>query len=499
MGWIKKHKVVVMVSAAVLIVALVVVFVVPGIFSRKRSEGTVTKQNTIKLEKMNLTDSVSATGTIESAKSTTVSADVQNIEVKSVLVNVGDKVTKGQKLITFDKSDLKQALDDAKEEYAGTVSQASSEVSQAYQTLSEARETYASEKKRLEKELKTAKENLKKAKKEAKNSSSDETDKAINGTASKTDGSSDTLTVEQAQSAYDQAKENLENQNKQNKKAITQAAAQVTTANNNKTKQIKQAKKTVRDAKETYDAAAIKASMDGTVTALGVSEGDTYNGSDAVEISDLSDFRVSTTVTEYDITNVKVGQRVVILTDATGDTEIEGEVTYVALTTGSSTLDSGNTGENGGMSSSGSSSSSDSGYEVVIKLKDIPDSIREGMTAKCSIVLNEASDVYAVPYDAIHTDSDNKSVIYVFDSTGNRKEIDVEKGMETDYYVEVKSDELSDDMSVIIPTDSSNSKEEKTEDKSENSGALDGMMGGGMPGGERPDFGGGNGGFPGGR
>ncbi|MCR4605812.1 MAG: efflux RND transporter periplasmic adaptor subunit [Eubacterium sp.] len=481
MKWIKKHKGLTIGLAVVLVLGVTAAFVLPGLFSKNTSGGVMPKQNMIKLEKMSLTDSVSATGTIESAKSSTVSANVQNIEVKDVLVEVGEKVKKGQKLVVFDKSELKQSLDDAKEEYSDTVSQASSDVSQAYESLSDAKTTYAEDKKKLKKALKTAKANLKKAKEAAGAPGADEKQ------------------LEQAQTAYDQAKEEYENKNSQNKKSIKTASQQVTTALNNKNKQVKQAKKQVDQAKETYEAAAIVSNMSGTVTKLGVKAGDTYNGSEAAEISNLDSFQVTTTVTEYDIAKVKTGQKAVILTDATGDEEINGKVTYVALTSGSSSLSSeasGNTMSMGGSSSS----SSDSDYEVVITLDSVPDSIRAGMTAKCSIILNEAENVYAVPYDAIHTDDDGKNVIYAFDSSGSRKEISVEKGMETDYYVEIKSNDLSEELSVIIPTDSTDNNSGSSDEKGNDTNGFGGFMnGGGMPGGGdmQPPGDSQSGGFPG--
>ena len=130
------------------------------------------------------------------------------------------------------------------------------------------------------------------------------------------------------------------------------------------------------------------------------------------------------------------------------------------------------------MGSSSSSSSSD-GYEVVITLTGSNENIRSGMTAKCSIIINEARDVYAVPYDAVHTNSNNEDVIYVKDSTGARKEIVVTKGMESDYYVEVSASELTEGLDVIIPSDEVSAS--SSEDSS--SGDFSFMMGGGMPGG----------------
>ena len=62
--------------------------------------------------------------------------------------------------------------------------------------------------------------------------------------------------------------------------------------------------------------------MDGTVTGIGAEAGDSYQGGNLVEISDCTNLRVSTSVDEYDISDVAKGQKVVILTDATGDEDL---------------------------------------------------------------------------------------------------------------------------------------------------------------------------------
>ena len=531
---IKKHikGIVILVIIAALIVCGVIF--IPKLLSGKKAEGNVTQQiNTVALTKMDLTESVSATGTIESASTATVSADVQGVTVKDVLVEVGDTVTKGQKLVTFDKSELNEALENAEADYNDAKTEASQDLQDAYNQLSQARTAYVTQKKQLEATVKEAKAALNKAKKAAKSSKSSsvgsDTESAStsvgagegNGggapsqggssgnsgdnastTGSGSSGSgtsvptvtiSDDMTVSEAEAAYKQAKENLETANTQNLQSIKTAQAQVSKTKTNNEKNLRQAKQAVTDAKNTLKSASIKATMDGTVTALGVEKGSVYNGSDAVEISDLTQFQVTTTVDEYDINKIEKGQRVVILTDATGDTEIEGSITYVALTMGSSTL-SGSEGSEASVNSSmgGSSSTSTSGYEVRIALNGTVDSIRSGMTAKCSIIINEASDVYAVPYDAIHTNNNSEDVIYVMDSSGARSEVVVTKGMESDYYVEISGDGLSEDLSVIIPSDETNTS--SSSEESSSSGALDGLMGGNRGG----DMGGGPGGNMGG-
>ena len=168
----------------------------------------------------------------------------------------------------------------------------------------------------------------------------------------------------------------------------------------------------------------------------------------------------------------------------------------MALTTGSSSLSSSSTeaGGNAGGSNGSSTSSSSDGYEVRIQILKENKNLRVGMTAKCSIILEEASDVYAVPYDAIHQNTSGDSVIYVKDSSTNtKKEITVTKGMESDYYVEVTGDGLSEGLMVILPSDTTSSKSSSDTDKS--SSGLSDMMGG-MSGGGRGGAPGGNGGGP---
>ena len=114
-AWIKKHKIIV--PAVVILAAggiLAAVWFRSG--ARKASaDHADRKQSTVLLERMDLTKSVSATGTVESCRSRTVSADVTGVTVKRVKAAVGDEVKKGDVLVTFDTSDYKEELSEAKQ------------------------------------------------------------------------------------------------------------------------------------------------------------------------------------------------------------------------------------------------------------------------------------------------------------------------------------------------------------------------------------------------
>lgn len=494
--WLKKHKKGTIILSVVVVAAIAAAVILPKTLLKGKgsTQKMQAKQNTIQLSKMDLTSSISATGTLESANSKTVSASVSNVKIKKVLVSEGDTVKKGQSLVTFDESELQTTLSDAKESLSDTITQNASQLKSAKRKLSDAKETYTTQKKKLQKEVASAKKTYEAAK------------KAVSQAKNEQEKTKANQTLQQAKSAYEQAVSRQTSSNKQNKESIENAKESVTTTENSNKKSLKEAQKSVDDATEALENCAITAPIGGTITAVGVEAGDTYSGGDMFEISDCSKFQVSTTVSEYDIANVKKGQKVVILTDATDDTEIQGEITYVALTTGSSLSSSSSSSSGNGATAqssagggSSSSSSSSSGYEVTIKVKDSNDKLRVGMTAKCSIILKEAKDVYAVPYDAIHTNNSGDSVIYVQDGT-SKKEVTVTKGMESDYYVAVSGDGLSEGLNVIIPSDSTSASSSK--DSSDSSG-LSGMLGGGggqgggNMGGGAPSGGGPGGGGPG--
>jgi multidrug efflux pump subunit AcrA (membrane-fusion protein) len=490
---IKKHK------KKIIIISIIAILVIAGIIvgvkllKKDGLDKKVKKQSTVSLTKQDLVSSISATGTIESKKTKSVSAQMENATVKSVKVSVGDTVEKGDVLVVFDKSDLQDALDDAKENLSDVKTENSKQISKAKSQLSEAKTNYSEQNEEMalkvtkaKKALTEAKEAVAEAKKSAKSDKRNTNEQKL----------------EQAQSEYDSAVSEKKSTNKQNQSNIDTAEESVDTATDNYNKNVKEARKQVETAQENLDKCSVTAPMAGVVSAINVEAGDQYSNGTIAQIDDINSFTVTTSVDEYDISNVKKGQRVVIKTEATDDDELEGVITYVALSTNSSTAASGM-----------STSSSSSGYEVKIRIKTSDDRLRMGLTAKCSIVLEESKDVFAVPYDAVHDLPDGTSVIYVAnnsdnqtestasseDNAGNNQEIMnnkdnsdsdngndytqvvVTKGMETDYYIAISGDDLYEGMQVIVPTDEV-SEASDSEDESSMLGGFGGMNGGDMPG-----------------
>ncbi len=246
----KKFKAAVGGIAVVILSAGVFVGVCTLHAQKTPSEGTV-KQSTTALAKMDLTDSISASGIIESQKSRSVSAEVNDGEIAKVYVKVGDEVKKGDKLAAFDTESLESSLSDAEDSLSEARTSAASEVSLAQEQYDSAvsdqnyNNTKAS--KSLQKALNTrntASKTLAAARKKVKNLKS-----STNGKNSQElTAAQETLdkakeAYEQAKAAVETAKDNKTDTARQAKSSVSQAKTSLENARSNQTKSIKEAQK----------------------------------------------------------------------------------------------------------------------------------------------------------------------------------------------------------------------------------------------------------------
>ena len=166
------------------------------------------------------------------------------------------------------------------------------------------------------------------------------------------------------------------------------------------------------------------------------------------EVENLDNMEVKTSIKEVDIANVKVGQRTEIKTDATGELPIEGEIVSVSPSAkkgGSIQVKTG---------SQPASSSSDTGFETKIKINDINENMKPGLSARVNVILNEKSDIYAIASDSIVQNENGKS-IYVAEKSGEKeneyiiKELPIETGLESDFNVEISGEGITDGIIII--------------------------------------------------
>ena len=293
-----------------------------------------------------------------------------------------------------------------------------------------------------------------------------------------------------ASDSYETASDNLTDASKNNDRNISNAANSLEKAQKEKEYSNNSSDQTIDDYEEQIAACMVTAPISGIITAMEVSEGDTYlgEGKTIFSIADNENFIVSASVDEYDISSISEGMTAAVIVEALGEDELPAKVSFVSPT--ASTSSSSNGGSTGSAS-----------YSLEIALDDSNTDLRIGMTAKASIVKEAVYDVLTLPYDCVTTDEDGNSSVTI-DKDGEKTQIPVTLGMQSDYYVEISGENIEEGTTVYYNTPMvNNSSSGDMSSDSQDGVTFDmggGNMGGGPGGGGNPGGGGAPGGGAGG-
>lgn len=240
---------------------------------------------------------------------------------------------------------------------------------------------------------------------------------------------------------------------------------------------VKSLQRQMEERVDSLDNYIVTAPITGLVTEVNAQEGNGYQATTGalMTIQAVDIFEVTTQIDEYDINNVSVGQQVKIMTDATGEDELEGKVTFIAPI---------------GTAATGNSTSNT--FQVKIDILNKDERLRLGMSAKLNLVVDSHNGVLAVPYDAIEEEEGGAHFVYVadkkdnapadkktvlgievigmdgekketkdlnptstdagggFPARGKGKKIPVQIGLEGDYYTEIISTDIKEGMTVYV-------------------------------------------------
>jgi multidrug efflux pump subunit AcrA (membrane-fusion protein) len=110
-------------------------------------------------------------------------------------------------------------------------------------------------------------------------------------------------------------------------------------------------------------------------------------------------------------------------------------------------------------------------FSVVVRVTSPVGKLAIGMSAKINIVTQEKTNVFAVPYDAVTTNDEGKTVVYALKEDAASAptageagtppaamgtEIEVETGMETDYYIEISGKGLEEGILIFADPEGKN-------------------------------------------
>lgn len=186
----------------------------------------------------------------------------------------------------------------------------------------------------------------------------------------------------------------------------------------------------------------LKAPVSGTVTAVYAKEGATAatNGGLLFIIEDVDQLKVTSSIKEYDIGQIREGMDVEITSNATGDALFQGKVTKIAPAADKSATDTQFHIE---VTVDANSSDTESIGLLV------------GMSTRLSIITETRENIFGVPYDMVGYMADGTYAVFTAEPSGKNdnmytvKAIPVEVGLESDLYVEITSDQLTEGMTLI--------------------------------------------------
>ena len=439
---------------------------------------TVSFVRTTTLQKTSLENSVSTTGTVESANVSTVTTDLK-YTVKSVNVQVGDTVQAGDVICTLDTEDLEKQIERAKESLTDQTEQTQEAYDKALKSYNEAKKDYddaVTAADDAEDDYYDSWDDLNAAvnqvsalladydsKQSQLSSMLTEYNEAVSTYGVDSDEAKSTKdryeqfkegTAKDAQTALEnaqmttgyqslvQAKDQAVAAWEQAKTAKEQAEKQLETASES----LDTAKKkldnsgssdTLEDLQEQLTKCTLTAETSGTVTSLNATVGSICSDTVAT-IQDTNALKIAVTIQEYDVPNVSIGMKARITSDAT-DGEISGTLTQISPTATAAT---------GGQSSSSSSGT----FSAEVSVDGASSGLLIGMNANVEIVQSTTDNVFVVPYDAVGTEDDGTK--YVMVKTGGDgadatfEKVTVTTGAENDYYIEISGDALSEGMEV---------------------------------------------------
>ncbi len=526
------------------VIAGLIVFVVIKVrnAAEKLKDAMEPTQQEATVTRMDITSSISTTGTIQSKDVRTLTSALSGVKIEEVNYKVGDMVEQGAIVVTFSREDINKKIGQLEEDiteakqakaldggdrtntYVNGNDLENYGIATSYEAFQRAGEDLKKAKDDLQKacdeksefkslheeaknEIDNVQEKLLYKKKELEDAIAKDEDKekiaeltndvaALNARINKyrdaLDNYDDRIKTyedneEKMQNAVDSALRSYDDAYVKLNKSGYDASFNMAkndynlnkgnlTANDN-VKSLERQKEQSEDSLDNY---IVTAPISGLVTAVNAEEGNGYQATTGalMTIQDVDVLEVTTQVDEYDINNVKLGQDVVIMTDATGSDELKGVVTFVSPT---ATVASGTASSNT--------------FEVKIDILNKDERLRLGMSAKLNIIMDTHKDVLAVPYDAIEQKDEGATYIRVVDksvparpdedkknevlgiqvfgtdgkekdigATGDKegaaaatgilpdnvKEIPVQVGIEGDFYTEVISPDIKEGMTVLI-------------------------------------------------
>lgn len=396
-----------------IITGIIIVAVIVGIVGLRvsaKNKGSFTTVRTTTVTKGNINAYLSTTATIKSKNTKSYFAPQQS-KVKTVNVKVGDKVKKGDVLVTYEVQDTSSA-----------VKQAQLNLENARSQKQELLDTQSSNNQKLadtNKDIKDTENQIN----ELKNQQKSDPNFDKTGGSTKLQQLNSTLTqLKTTKQSITDLTEKL----KQADNQIALAQLNLDTANKNANESVD---KNVAD----FDGVVVEVNAtEGSSQVVGTSAAGGVSSGAAVVIADQSNFKAQVNLDKYSASEVKAGQTV-DLTFANKD--YKGKVSFVAPTAQTTTS---TTGQNTTLPAD-------------IDINAPQDGLVEGFDADVNILTGEVNDAIRVPAESIKTDKSGKNYVFIV-SNDKAVQKEVQLGLQSDTQAQINSGVKVGDKVILNPS-----------------------------------------------
>lgn len=189
---------------------------------------------------------------------------------------------------------------------------------------------------------------------------------------------------------------------------------------------------------EQIDSCTVKATADGVITQLNITEGSIPLNKNLMVIENTDSLIIRGKVSEADVLRVEEGMDCEIKTSATDDEVIGGRVKRIERIISSN------------------EDASAGGYTVEVEIEK-NSKLLIGMSASCKIVLSKKENVLGVPYDAVNGGENDGYYVFVGEAGSTPGTVhvvrkDVKIGFEGDFYTEITEGDIHEgDMILTQP------------------------------------------------
>ncbi|AZV56731.1 efflux RND transporter periplasmic adaptor subunit [Clostridium sp. AWRP] len=232
------------------------------------------------------------------------------------------------------------------------------------------------------------------------------------------------ILVQMDTSDYDSELKKLKIDLKNAQNAVSQSQAVPGASKDNTGNQTDSIKAEIDNLNAKIEQSNIRANIDGRVMRVDAKENQVPKAGDMVIVDDISQYKVSIAMSQYDAMKVAKGQKAIVKIKGNDQKKYTGSVTDV--------------GQIAQVKADAKATGQEAKVNVIVTLDKADDSIKVGYEADAEIVFNEKRNVVCMGFDSVKEEKGTKKkYVYIVNSKNKVSKRYISTGIETDDYMEV--------------------------------------------------------------